>query len=105
MLRVGATIQSPQVRLNRAVRRLLPMRWRRVGKRGPISMILLLRTAYAFPEEEIQISLRQHSTMYLIASDETPRKRRERREHRERNRAVANRAANRRPKGVRSRQS
>ena len=54
MSRVGATIQSARVRFKRAVRRLLPMRWRRVGKRGPISMILLLRKAHAFPEEEIR---------------------------------------------------
>jgi len=54
MLRLSSTIQSVKVRFNRAVRRLLPMRWRRVGKRGPISMILLLRKAHPFSEEEIR---------------------------------------------------
>ena len=43
MSRVGATIQVAKFHFNRAVRRLLPMRWRLVGKRGPVSMILLLR--------------------------------------------------------------
>src|SRR5438477_1189335 len=38
----------------RLVRRIFPMRWRKVGRREPILMILLLRKLHEFSEEEIR---------------------------------------------------
>jgi len=51
MRRIDGRIQVP---LHRAFRRVVPMRWLRVGKGGSVSVILLLRKPHAFSSEEIR---------------------------------------------------
>jgi hypothetical protein len=40
--------------LKRTVQRMIPMRWRRVGKDDPLSMVLLLRTPHFFRDDELR---------------------------------------------------
>jgi hypothetical protein len=54
MLRVMSKIERVRSYLNRAISRIVPMRWRRVGKRAPLSMILLLHHPHAFSDEDIR---------------------------------------------------
>jgi len=51
MRRINGRIQAY---LHRAFRRVVPMRWLRVSEGKTVSVILLLREAHAFSEEEIR---------------------------------------------------
>jgi hypothetical protein len=42
--------------LNGIVRRVIPLRWRRVGKGEPLSMVLLLRRPHVFGAEELRFA-------------------------------------------------
>ena len=58
---------------NNAIHRLVPMRWRRVGKRGP-SMVLLLRNPHEFSEEEIRRAVeRAWAVSFSVAEGSTRR--------------------------------
>jgi hypothetical protein len=37
-------------------RRFVPMRWQRVGKKEPLSIVLLLRAAHVFSDEELRLA-------------------------------------------------
>lgn|SRR6266853_869090 len=54
MLRVKSRIEWAKWYVNRAIWRSVPMRWRRVGKHAPLSMILLQRHPYTFSDEDIR---------------------------------------------------
>jgi hypothetical protein len=54
MLRVRSKAEWARWYLNRTISRIVPMRWRRVGKLAPLSMILLLRHPHTFSDEDFR---------------------------------------------------